>query len=163
MARTKGRLIVRESSGGSGAGGASSRVASAYTSLTNTQPNSLTYVQYGTEEATVAQASAPVAAAVVASACCGLRAGTGASAADRGAVKLQASFDGGGSFADMSPDVVTTLASTTANHDSSTSVVGRLTGTVTGDIQVRVMIRDVDVANHIAFANGAITVTVMSS
>lgn len=86
-----------------------------------------------------------------------MRPGPGSPAVgDRGGVKLQVSFDGGGSFADMGNAPLGVLFSTTANRDVSVGCNGRATGTVTGDIQVRAMVKDIDQANDTTWSNGVI-------
>jgi hypothetical protein len=137
-------------------------IASASTTLTATTPNSLTYVQFGTEEAVVAQADCPTSAVVLAWLACGLRAGPGAPAVgDRGNAKLEVSFDGGSSWADMTGGAEQgSLVSASANRRVSLACVGRSTGTVTGDVQVRASVTDIDQANDTTFDLGTITVLV---
>jgi hypothetical protein len=136
-------------------------VASATTALTNHDPNNTTMEQWGTEEAVVAQADAPPAAVVLA----WLSGSVGPTASgndgDRGEYRLEVSFDGGSSFATIGDSGnVVTLVSTAAGDRTALSAVGRGTGTVTGDIQVRAMIRDIDAANDTNWADGIITVLV---
>lgn len=137
------------------------QISSASASLTGTTPNSVSAVQWGTEEAVVAQADCPTAAVVLAWVSGGVGPGAGTPAVgDRGALQLQVSFDGGSNFANMGVAISSTLFSTSANRRTPTSTTGRATGTVTGDIQVRAMINDTDQANDTTWANGVITVLV---
>lgn len=137
-------------------------IASAQTNLTDHTPNNLTTEQWATEEAVVAQASAPTSAVVLAWLSGELRAnGSGSPAAnDRGGVKLQVSFDGGSNFADCSQENFPAMPSTNTDFANTFSVVGRATGTVTGDIQVRAMVRDINQANDCQFRMGKITMLV---
>lgn len=138
-------------------------VASAHTTLTATSPNSLSNVQWGTEEATVAQADAPATAAVIAWLSGQMQPGPGSPAVnDRGAVDLQISIDGGSNFTTVGSTVCTILT-TSSGRAMPVAVTGRLTGTVTGSIQARALIRDVAQANDTTFDNGVITVLVHPS
>lgn len=138
-------------------------VTTAGATLTNHTPNNLTYEQWGTEEATVAQADCPPSAVVMAWLMGKMRAGAGTIAVgDRGKVKLEVSFDGGATWADfgISGEGGTYLPITTAAKDLMVNVVGRATGSVTGDIQVRAMVADVDQANDTTWLTGVITLLV---
>lgn len=128
-------------------------------------PNNLTYEQWGTDEAVIPQADCPVNAVVVALLSGGVGPNTGGSPAvgDRGQAKLQVSFDGGGSFADFAvfnEPAIGVQNATSSNNTVGFSAHGRGTGTVTGDIQVRAMCRDVTQANDTQFRSGMITVFV---
>jgi hypothetical protein len=133
-------------------------------SLSTTTPNSLSFVQWGTEEAVIAQADAPNQAVVMAWVTGYLQPGPGTISAgsDRGNVKLQVSFDGGANFSDIGNVHRITLWGTNVTRGSTVSNNGRALGTVTGDIQVRAMVNDNDAANDTTWNNGYIMVLVHS-
>jgi hypothetical protein len=134
-------------------------LASASATLSTATPNSTSPQQWGTEEAVIAQADAPAAAVVIAWLTGTIRPGPGSPAVnDRGQYKLEVSFDGGSTWSDITPTTNAYLASVASNRASSVAVNGRATGTVTGDIQVRAMVNDVDQANDTQWASGYITV-----
>lgn len=144
-----------------GGGGGGGTTVSAFTTLTNKTPNSTTFVQWGTEEAVVAQADAPASAVVVAWVSGTMIAGPSPTVGDRGQIQGEVSFDGGSTWANMSGlEVAPGLISTDINISVPINRVGRATGTVTGDIQVRVQCRDVNAANDIAFDRGTISIMV---
>lgn len=142
-----------------GAAGGGGGVVSAETTLTTTTPGSTAYVQWGTEEAVIAQADAP-AAAVVLAWLSGMMGRQSGDVGDRGQVQMEVSFDGGSTWADFGGEMAPGLVSTDANIRVPFSRQGRATGTVTGDIQVRAKIRDVDLANDVNFDRGRILVEV---
>lgn len=145
----------------SGGGGTSIKIVSAATSLSTGTPNNTSFQQWGTEEAVAAQASCPVAAVVLAWLSGRFSPGPGGAAEDRGSVKLQVSFDGGSSWADIGPTETYALFTSTSGRGNAVSLTGRATGTVTGDIQVRAMVVDVDTANDTTWVGGYITVLVI--
>jgi hypothetical protein len=132
------------------------------TALTDTSPNSTSFQQWGSEEAVIAQAKCPTSAVVVAVVTGTMRAGPGTPAVlDRGVIEVQISFDGGSSFTTFgSTGLFTLVESVGSAYDVAVHCQGRATGTVTGDIQVRSRIRDVDQANDTTWRAGYITVTV---
>ena len=140
-----------------------SRLVTASVALTTHSPNNTVIEQWGTEEAVIAQADAPVSAVVVAWLTGSAGAGPGTPAlGDRGEVRLEVSFDGGSTFATLGDaGVLSTIVSTNAGTRSGISATGRATGTVTGDIQVRAMCRDIDQANDFTFADGIIVAMVL--
>lgn len=137
-------------------------LASAHAELTDHIPNGTTLEQWGTEEATIAQADAPASAVVVMAWLSGfLRAGPGSiSAGDRAVFQLEVSFNGGSSFATMNTQGSGYLPITTTGRSNAVQRACRATGTVTGDVQVRAMVSDVDQANDTSWVNGIITVLV---
>lgn len=141
-----------------------STVKSASATLTQHIPNNLSYEQWGTEEAVVAQADAPSPCAVVATVSGEINESALASPAvtDRGLVKLQISFNGGSSFADITGTEVLlgVGGSTSSGRGNGFAITGRATGTVTGDIQVRAMVADFSGANDCVFDHGNITILV---
>lgn len=144
--------------------GTGALIASGAATLTNTTPNSLTYVQWGTEELTIAQGDMPPTVAVVAWLQGKVRAGPGTiSVGDRGTAKLQVSFDGGSSWADfaVSSDAGMYLPTTTTSRDLMINATARATGTLTGDLQVRAQCADVNAANDTTFLGGVITAITM--
>lgn len=139
-------------------------IASGEATLSTHTPNNLSLEQWATEEVTIAQADAPAAAVVIATLDGTLSPNTTSgtpAVGDRGAARLEVSFDGGGSYASMGAEVVPTLAlATSTANDFPFSRTYRLTGTVTGSIKVRAMCRDGTQANDCIFESGRITVLV---
>lgn len=136
-------------------------LASGTAALTDTTPNSLTLVQWGTEEAVVAQADCPTAAVVMAWLSGSMRAGPGTiSANDRGGCEVQVSFDGGSNFSTIGLGINATLPVTATTRDYTVARNVRTTGTVTGDIQVRARVQDISAANDTTWVNGVLTVLV---
>lgn len=136
-------------------------LVSGSTALTNHTPSNTTMEQWGTEEATIAQASAP-ASAVVLAWLTGSAGSTEAtpSGSESGEFRLEVSFNGGGTWATMGDSgIITTVASSGgAGRRIPLSATGRATGAVTGDVQVRVMCRDVTTAGDLIFADGHLVV-----
>ena len=146
-------------------GAAGFSIATASTALTTHTPNSTTMEQWGTEEATVAEADAGDSAVVLAWLTGSAGAGPGTVAVgDRGECRLEVSFDGGGSWATMGDaGIITTLVSTSLGTRIPLAATGRATGTPTGDVQVRAMVRDLDQANDLTFGDGIITVLLVAT
>lgn len=141
--------------------GTSSFMATAAATLTNTTPNNTSFVQWGPEEATIAQGDVAPSTTVMAWLMGKMRAGPGTiTAGDRGRCKLEVSFDGGSTWADfaVSGEGASYLPTTTLSRDLMVNLVGRSTGTVTGDVQVRAMCSDVGSANDTTWVTGVITV-----
>lgn len=137
-------------------------VNTAGTSLTNHIPNNTTMEQWGTEEAVIAQADVPAATVAVVGWLSG-SAGSNAAGAttDRGEYRLEVSFDGGSTWATLGDSgTIVTVTNTSAGVRQPVSAVGRTTGTVTGDLMLRAMCRDVDGANDMLFADGQIALIV---
>ena len=133
------------------------------TALTNHTPNNTTMEQWGTEEAIVLQELCPTEAVVLAW-LTGSAGYNAAVAGDRGEYKMAVSFDGGTSWADLGDaGVITTVYSAAAGKRHPLAAVGRASGTVTGDVQVRAMVRDIDGANDMVFADGYLAVMVHPS
>lgn len=136
-------------------------IASGGTNLTDKTPNSLTYVQHGTEEAVISQADLPTEVVVLAWYVARMRPGGGSIAVgDRGKYVLEVSYDGGATWDlfDTAAEGGTYFPITTASRDMTAALIARGTGTLTGDLQVRAMVADVNQANDTQFINGVITV-----
>lgn len=134
-------------------------LASASTALTTHTPSNTTAEQWGTEEATIAQASAPASAVVMAWLTGSAGTSGTAVAGNRGEVRLEVSFDGGATWATLGDaGIIVTVPSTNAGTRTPVTATGRAAGSVTGDIQVRAMCRDVDTSGTLTFADGQLVV-----
>lgn len=131
------------------------------TSLTNTTPNNLSFVQWGTEEAVIAQADAPASAVVMVWLAGDLVPFADATAGERGQARIEVSFDGGSTWATVGSDAAPPLHAAVGSAISHYFTAhGRITGTVTGDIQARALCRDVDDTNSCTFDRGVISILV---
>ena len=141
------------------------RIYSAGTTLSNHVPTNTTMEQWGTEEAVFAQEVCPTDAVVIATVTGSAEASGGSAVAgDRGEIRLEVSFDGGSSWVTCGDSgTIVTFALTGAGKRFPVVATGRVTGTVTGDVQVRAMIRDVDGAGDTSWADGSVTALIHPS
>lgn len=150
---------------GAGGGGGGGGVVSGATALTNHAPNNTTAEQWAGEEVVIAQADAPDTEVVVMGWLAGglsPNSGVGSPAVgDRGLCYLEVTFDGGSSWATLGSTTLAHIVDSSSNQRTTPlSATGRATGTVTGDIMVRAMCRDVTQANDCLFKDGYISVMV---
>lgn len=146
----------------SGGGGSSSAVKIASTTLTDkTGVSGLSsFEQWGTEEAAVAQASAPASAkvlAVLTGSCRNLGTGT-----KGGEVKVQISLDGGSTWNDGTATYIE-IHEGTGDVAYGVSAQHTHSGTVTGEIQARVLLQHFTTTTDPDWLRGTLAIVVTSA
>ena len=139
---------------GSSSGG---MMRSAHTTLTDTTTTGTTAIQWGTEEATIPDADLTDGDVTILAFVEGQMDASAVGAPDRGRIKIEASYDGGANWSDITGiEPILTIESASNDRGPWFSHHAHGTGTKTGDVMVRAMIRRND-TQELSFERGRLT------
>lgn len=151
---TDRRALLSVPGSGGGGGGI---VRSAHTTLTNTTTTGTTAIQWGTEEATIPDADLPAGDVTVLVFVEGQIDASSLGSPDRGRIKIEASYDGGATWANISSgEPILTIGSTSNDRGPWFVHHAHGSGVKSGDVMVRAMIRRNDTVN-LSFEQGRLT------